>query len=99
MSSILEAIEGQNPSYTWWSICWERDLIVNGPRWKIGYTVMICRFFKTRGCRGLTLFVRLLVSYLIMDTSWNQALIKEIFWPVDKDSILSVPLSARRRED
>ncbi|GMN20849.1 hypothetical protein TIFTF001_045394 [Ficus carica] len=34
-----------------------------------------------------------------MDTGWNQALIEEIFWSVDKESILSIPLSARRMED
>ncbi|GMN72550.1 hypothetical protein TIFTF001_052871, partial [Ficus carica] len=39
------------------------------------------------------------VSSLIMDIGWNQVLIEEMFWPVDKESILSIPLSARRRED
>uniref|UniRef100_A0A803Q157 Reverse transcriptase domain-containing protein n=1 Tax=Cannabis sativa TaxID=3483 RepID=A0A803Q157_CANSA len=35
-SSIIEVVPGHNPSYTWRSILWGRDLMVSGLIWKVG---------------------------------------------------------------
>lgn len=35
-TSLLEATVGHNPSYTWRSLMWDRDLLLTGLRWRVG---------------------------------------------------------------
>lgn len=35
-TSLLEVTVGHNPSYSWRSLTWGRDLLLTGLRWKVG---------------------------------------------------------------
>uniref|UniRef100_A0A803QAN3 Reverse transcriptase domain-containing protein n=1 Tax=Cannabis sativa TaxID=3483 RepID=A0A803QAN3_CANSA len=100
-TTFFDAHLGHSPSYTWQSICWGRDLLVQGMRYKIGKGVNIATGtdpwipsytnFKPVSYTGPP---TLPVSTFITDQmEWNIDMLNEFFQPIDVDKILSIPLS------
>uniref|UniRef100_A0A803NTN0 Reverse transcriptase domain-containing protein n=1 Tax=Cannabis sativa TaxID=3483 RepID=A0A803NTN0_CANSA len=100
-NSFLDAHIGHSPSYTWQSICWGRDLLVKGVRFKVGNgTNIACAIdpwipshtnFKPVSFQGSS---SLSVSTFITDQrEWNIDLLNSYFQPIDVEKILTIPLS------
>uniref|UniRef100_A0A803PYN1 Reverse transcriptase domain-containing protein n=1 Tax=Cannabis sativa TaxID=3483 RepID=A0A803PYN1_CANSA len=100
-TSFLDANIGHSPSYTWQSICWGRELLVKGMRFKIcdGHRIVCATDpwipshtnFKPVSYHGPP---NMSVSHLITEQRvWNIELLNSFFQPIDVDKILTIPLS------
>lgn len=103
---FLNAALGNNPSYTWRSIFSAQSIVKQGVCWRVGngkdiqlwgdkwlprgssYEVISPRLFLHQDTR---------VSELIHTErkSWKEEVIRQLFLPVDDESILGIPLSIR----
>lgn len=106
--SLLEAGLGSNSSYTWHSIIWGRDLPVKGLRWKIGCGNLVRVSSgpwlpRPSQFRPITIpsaeFTDLNVTDLMSPSRWNGEKIDKVFWPLDRDLVRGIPLSAGRHDD
>uniref|UniRef100_A0A803QH07 Reverse transcriptase domain-containing protein n=1 Tax=Cannabis sativa TaxID=3483 RepID=A0A803QH07_CANSA len=106
-TSFLDASIGHSPSYTWQSICWGRELLIKGLRFKVGNGSHIdCSkdpwipshdSFRPVSYCGPP---QLPVSALINDNrEWNSTLLNDFFQPIDVEKILSIPLSYFATQD
>uniref|UniRef100_A0A803QCG6 Reverse transcriptase domain-containing protein n=1 Tax=Cannabis sativa TaxID=3483 RepID=A0A803QCG6_CANSA len=100
-TSFLDANIGHSPSYTWQSICWGRELLVKGMRFKVGNGHHIScgtdpwipshTNFKPISYNGPP---NMSVSSLITEQRvWNLEMLNSFFQPIDVEKILTIPLS------
>lgn len=106
--NFLKAGLGSNPSFTWRSIVWGRDLFKEGYRWRIGNGVKVDAASdpwipKEGACipilanRNAQQFS---VAQLILPTGgWNEDMVKDLFLESDANAILNIPLSPMNKED
>ncbi|KAK6124264.1 hypothetical protein DH2020_042016 [Rehmannia glutinosa] len=100
-ASIFEAVVGSRPSYTWRSLIWGRDLLRDGIRWRVGNgrninivsDPWLPRPFSFKPVTPSNLISAHHVADLISEGQWNTQLVRQNFWPLDRDLILSIPLS------
>ncbi|KAK6119801.1 hypothetical protein DH2020_046456 [Rehmannia glutinosa] len=97
---FLNAPIGWCPSFIWRSIIWGRELLKQGIRWKISDGRSV-RIFEDPWMPRVKTFKPIsppsdggptIVSDLIDNRSWKSNLIKNMFWPIDHDFILKIPL-------
>lgn len=95
---ILEAKLGSNPSYTWRSILWSRDLIKSGIMWRTGNgnhinalsDSWIPKLASGRSSRcGLNDAV--MVKDLSLDRGWKDDVVRELFPAFEAEYILDIP--------
>ncbi|KAL0397552.1 UNVERIFIED_CONTAM: hypothetical protein Scaly_0203600 [Sesamum calycinum] len=108
--NIFEASLSRRPSYTWRSLMAAQDIFRAGCRWRVGSGTSICIWKDPWLPRPLTFgpitpplghLSEMKVSDLIdpQTQDWNAQLIRSIFWPVDSDLILGIPLGHLGLED
>ncbi|KAL0327681.1 UNVERIFIED_CONTAM: hypothetical protein Sangu_1846100 [Sesamum angustifolium] len=108
--NIFEASLSRRPSYTWRSLMAAQDIFRAGCRWRVGSGTSICIWKDPWLPRPLTFgpitppldhMSEMKVSDLIdpQTQDWNAQLIRSIFWPVDSDLILGIPLGHLGLED
>ncbi|KAL0325000.1 UNVERIFIED_CONTAM: hypothetical protein Sradi_5069300 [Sesamum radiatum] len=108
--NIFEASLSQRPSYTWRSLMAAEDIFRAGCRWRVGSGTSIGIWKDPWLPRPLTFgpitpplghMSEMKVSDLIdpQTQDWNAQLIRSIFWPVDSDLILGIPLGHLGLED
>ncbi|KAL0456758.1 UNVERIFIED_CONTAM: putative mitochondrial protein [Sesamum latifolium] len=107
---IFSASLGSRPSYTWRSVMAAHDLFIAGCRWRIGSRLQVrvwtdpwlprLRSFKPITPVSASL-PNLLVSDLIepISVDWDVAKVQELFWPIDSEIILGIPLSRTGAQD
>uniref|UniRef100_A0A803Q8I6 Reverse transcriptase domain-containing protein n=1 Tax=Cannabis sativa TaxID=3483 RepID=A0A803Q8I6_CANSA len=100
-NNFLEARLGHSPSLTWQGIHWGRELLVEGPRYKIGNGFNVFAGFD-KWIPGYTDFKpvsfngadSLTVSNFITNQrEWNIPLLNQYFQSIDVDRIVTIPLS------
>uniref|UniRef100_A0A803Q6R6 Reverse transcriptase domain-containing protein n=1 Tax=Cannabis sativa TaxID=3483 RepID=A0A803Q6R6_CANSA len=99
--SFLDANIGHSPSLTWQSICWGKELLVKGLRYKVGNGTHIdCKHdpwipgfneFKPVSFSGSHSLP--VSSFITEERVWNVPMLNRYFQPIDSDRILSIPLS------
>ncbi|KAA3482314.1 reverse transcriptase [Gossypium australe] len=89
-TDILAAKIGSYPSFTWRSICSARDLIEDGMLWSIG-----------KGDRHDIRNRWITVNHLMQSDSatWNDELIRNLFYEDTANRIRSIPISGSSLED
>ncbi|KAL0310148.1 UNVERIFIED_CONTAM: hypothetical protein Sangu_2458200 [Sesamum angustifolium] len=108
--NIFEASLSRRPSYTWRSLIAAQDIFRAGCRWRVGSGTSICIWKDPWLPRPLTFGLitpplghmsEMKVSDLIdpQTQDWNAQLIRSIFWSVDSDLILGIPLGHLGLED
>uniref|UniRef100_A0A803NU06 RNase H type-1 domain-containing protein n=1 Tax=Cannabis sativa TaxID=3483 RepID=A0A803NU06_CANSA len=100
-SSFLDANIGHSPSLTWQSICWGKELLVKGLRYKVGNGTHIdCKHdpwisgfneFKPVSFSGSNSLP--VSSFITEERVWNVPMLNRYFQPIDSDRILTIPLS------
>ncbi|KAK3229701.1 hypothetical protein Dsin_001582 [Dipteronia sinensis] len=106
-SSFLKADRKQMDSI-WSSLCWGRDLLEYGSRWRVGSGTSI-RIYEDRWLHRPVIFKVIspcvhdnviLVSQLRSESDgWNNQLVRQLFFKEDTEMILSIPLSYTFRDD
>ncbi|GAA0146665.1 hypothetical protein LIER_06564 [Lithospermum erythrorhizon] len=101
---------GTKPSYTWRSLLLVRDLINKGTKWQLGNGKNI-NIWKQRWVNHTQSnmlitpceddFKDFMVSDLIDEDIgvWKVDLVKSLFFPIDSEDILQIPLTHLDRED
>lgn len=83
---------GHNPSLTWRSLVWGRDLFAKGIRWKVGNGRSICidqdPWINRRSSRSPLFTPEYLkgakvANLLNENNQWDEELIRGVFWPGD----------------
>ena len=108
--SFLTAQLGGNPSFSWRSILWGRELLKLGMRWKIGNGERVSVFndpWLPRPysflpiTRSSSVQTELKVKDLInaTDNCWNMEAVEAHLWPIDHNEVLKVPIGLFRGED
>jgi len=111
----LDATLGPRPSYTWYSICGAKDIILAGTRWLVGNGTSIDIYGNLDGFRRWILRLRTFAVITMKpenpsvtkvgdlidheNKAWHEELIREIFVAYDVESILSIPLSEKWPND
>uniref|UniRef100_A0A803QHU6 Reverse transcriptase domain-containing protein n=1 Tax=Cannabis sativa TaxID=3483 RepID=A0A803QHU6_CANSA len=100
-STFLDANIGHSPSLTWQSICWGKELLVKGLRFKVGNGTQIdskldpwiqgFNEFKPVSYLGSTSLP--VSSFITEERIWNVPMLNTYFHPIDSDRILTIPLS------
>ncbi|KAL0343066.1 UNVERIFIED_CONTAM: hypothetical protein Sangu_1194000 [Sesamum angustifolium] len=101
--SLLKELQGSRPSFTWRSVMAAYDLFRAGCRWRVGSGTQIQLWVdpwlpRSRSFRAITLVPSSLTEVRVADlidhtcNDWNLSKVKEMFWPVDSDIILSIPI-------
>lgn len=99
--NFVEATLGSNPSFTWRSILWGREVILKGYRWGIGDGNQVIVYKDNLIPRPIT-FKPIFYPTLPSDTTifelidhdykWKKALLYEQFMKEDADVIMNIPL-------
>lgn len=106
--SFLQASLGSNPSLTWRSILWGRELFKKGIRWKIGngHHVRIDQdpWISRKGsCVPVwvkdSLKGHYLSSIINLEGDWNSEIIHESFSPVDVEDIMNSIVGGSEHQD
>ncbi|XP_050229327.1 uncharacterized protein LOC126678472 [Mercurialis annua] len=109
-TSILHAQPGTRPSWGWRSLCWGRDLLIQGLRWHINSGRSINCFndpwvptafpFIPR-CNPITTMPPISVYDLIDSTrrNWKSTWVLQLFHPEDAQKILEMALPYWEYED
>uniref|UniRef100_A0A803P6L1 Reverse transcriptase zinc-binding domain-containing protein n=1 Tax=Cannabis sativa TaxID=3483 RepID=A0A803P6L1_CANSA len=99
--SFLDANIGHSPSLTWQSICWGKELLLKGLRFKIGngrsvdsgtdpWIPSYSDFKPVSFSSSIPMPVS---SFITGERIWNVSLLNSYFQQIDIDRILSIPLS------
>lgn len=105
LCDVLDSIPKANASFTWKSICGAMGLVKRGVRWKVGNgqkIKVLADNWIVRNSNLKQLIPDLLnigditVSNLLRleEESWDEELIKAIFWEEDYEDILQIPVAA-----
>lgn len=106
--SFLSTPIGNNPSLTWRSIVWGRDLFIKGIRWRVGSgrhiyidqdpwinrTSKRTPFFTPNALKGASVSTLMTPSGL-----WDEGFIRRMFWPNDAEDILNIRLASSPTKD
>jgi len=101
---VLKAKPKSNMSYTWRSILSGVELLKKGIIWRVGDGMNI-RIWEDERIprdqsrrpftpRGHNLLTRVDVFINLINGSWDEELIREMFWEEDAECILSIPVHA-----
>lgn len=103
---IMQAPLGANPSFVWRSICWGRELIKEGLKWRIEDSKTIDAGFRnwfndwTICGRSTCMKQGAKVSdYLNADGDWNQEAVRNDFMPFEAEEILAKKVELSRGSD
>ncbi|KAM6589363.1 hypothetical protein CsatA_011968 [Cannabis sativa] len=100
-STFIDANIGHSPSLTWQSICWGKELLVKGLRYKVGngnhidskLDPWIPGFNEFKPVSYLGSNSLPVSSFITEDRVWNVSMLNRFFQPIDSDRILTIPLS------
>uniref|UniRef100_A0A803Q6Z2 Reverse transcriptase domain-containing protein n=1 Tax=Cannabis sativa TaxID=3483 RepID=A0A803Q6Z2_CANSA len=105
---FLEATAGAQPSLTWKSIVWGKELLLKGLRWRIGSGADV-NCVSQPWIPGPSNFKPLLflspdrdvkvADFITHSRQWDVPKLQQFFTPPDVDRILSIPLSLFPCED
>lgn len=103
---VMEVEVGHNPSYVWRSLCWSRDLLDPGLRWRVANGDSI-RIFQDAWVPRLDsgrITSRIasgsMVSrFLATSTSWDEELICAAFLPHEAAAVLVTPICSKAGSD
>ncbi|KAL6584706.1 hypothetical protein OROMI_003995 [Orobanche minor] len=109
-SDIMDYKLKGNVSYIWGSVCWSRDLIAKGIRWKLGngHNIRICQDAWILGLWGgrctprqdlAPIWHSKVVNFVGVDGSWNSDLLNFHFLPFEVKAILDQTPPIPARED
>lgn len=103
---IMDAELGYNPSYIWRSLCWSRDVLLLGLRWRVcnGDAISIFKDAWVLGLAGGRPTSRIAsgstVSRFISEPGvWNADLVSQAFLPYEVDAILRTLISGGMGSD